>query len=277
MTRFFIFIFSLLFLIAPVHAQERVPSRIISLGPVITQELYLLGSEDRIVGVTAYCQRPEAAKLKERVGNVQEINLEKVVALKPDIVFATVLTDPRAKTKLRNLGINVIDIPNARDFNEVCDVFLMIGKIVGKDQAARVIIAQAKAEVAALKEKVSRSPWLSVFVQVGANPLVTIGRGSFVNDLIELAGGVNIVEGAGYLQYSKEKIVMSDPDVLLISSMGFDGEREKKNWQKLGVLKAARQEKIFIIDEYLLCSPTPLSFADALKSIMKHLHPEVVL
>jgi iron complex transport system substrate-binding protein len=253
------------------------PQRIISLGPVITQELYLLGSEDKIVGVTTYCQKPEAAKLKERVGNVQEINLEKVIALKPDIVLATVLTDPRAKDKLRQLGINVVDIPNARDFNEICDVFLKIGQIVGKEEQARRIIAQAKADVDALKVKVKDAARVKVFVQVGVNPLVTIGRGSFVNDLIESAGGVNIVEGAGYLQYSKEKIVMNGPDVMLISSMGFDGDREKKNWEKLGILKAAREKKIFIVDEYLLCSPTPLSFVEALKSVMHYVHPEVAL
>lgn len=263
------------FLMGTAFAQDKSVERIISLGPVLTEEIYLLGGEDKLIGTTTYCQRPEAAKQKERVGSVQDINIEKVVSLKPDLVLATVLTDPRAKATMRRLGLRVVEVPNARDFDGICEVFRMLGKELGREQAAERIINDSRAKVQALKSTLNGVKRSSVFVQVGANPLVTIGRGSFVNDLIESAGGENIVTESGYLQYSREMVIKKDPDVLLISSMGFDGERERLNWQKFRSLKAATGSRLFVVDEYLICSPTPVSFVGTLKSIIRYLHPEM--
>ncbi len=259
------------------YAQQPPAQRIISLGPVLTEELYLLGVEDKLVGCTTYCQRPEAAKLKAKVGNIQEINLEKVVALKPDLVLSTVLTDPRAKEKMRQLGIRVVDIPNARNFDEVCEVFLKLGDLAGKAGEAQAIVARARKDVAALTALWQGKPRLKVFVQVGVEPLVTIGRNAFVDDLITLAGGDNIVREPEYLQYSREKVMVSDPDIIFISSMGFSGEVEKKNWEKFTALKAVRTRQLFVLDEYLLCSPTPVTFVSTLKAMIRHIHPEVGL
>ncbi|MBF0571045.1 MAG: ABC transporter substrate-binding protein [Candidatus Omnitrophica bacterium] len=258
-------------------AQNQPIQRIISLGPVITEEMYLLSSENKLVGCTSFCQRPPAAKKKEKVGNVQEVNLEKIVALKPDVVLATELTDPRAQEKLRSLGIRVISVPNARNFEEICDSFLKLGKILGKENKARTIIVEAQKKVDALKARLRMAPRVKVFIQVGVNPLVTIGKDSFANDFIELAGGTNVVTEQGYLQYSKEQVLVSNPDVLLISSMGFEGEHEKKNWEKWVSLNAVKIHKIFIIDQYLLCSPTPITFVETLKTIIRDLHPEMLL
>lgn len=265
----------LLFFLPSALAQEGLAGRIVSLGPVLTEEIYLLGEEAKLVGVTTYCARPEAAKLKERVGSIQDINIEKVVALKPDIVLSTVLTDPRAKAKLRSLGIKVVDVPNARDFNGVCEVFKLVAQILGRDKEAGAIIAASRQKVVALTSRLEPVNKVSVFVQVGVNPLVTIGQGAFVNDLIAMAGGSNIVTEEGYLQYSREMVLKRDPDVILISSMGFDGAREKVNWERFKSLKAVTGKRIDILDEYLLCSPTPVSFVETLKVIMGYLHPEI--
>ena len=264
-----------LFFLPMARAQEPSAERIISLGPVLTEEIYLLGGKEKLVGVTTYCTRPEAAKLKERVGSIQDINIEKVVALKPDIVLSTVLTDPRAKAKLRSLGIKVVDVPNARDFNGVCEVFRIVGQILGREKAAEGIITDARQKVAALTSMQKDVKKVSVFVQVWVNPLVTIGQGAFVNDLINMAGGMNIVAEEGYLQYSREMVLKRDPDVILISSMGFDGAREKVNWERFKSLKAVTEKRINVVDEYLLCSPTPVSFVETLRVIMGYLHPEI--
>ncbi len=269
-----VLIFSLFFY-PLTQAQEKLAERIISLGPVLTEEIYLLGGEDRLVGVTTYCTRPEAAKLKERVGSIQDINIEKVVALKPDLVLSTVLTDPRAKEKLRSLGIKVVDVPNARDFNGVCEVFKMVAQILGRDKEAEAIIAASRQKVVALTSSLKAVKKVSVFVQVGVNPLVTIGQGAFVNDLITMAGGANIVTEEGYVQYSREMVLKQAPDVILISSMGFDGAREKVNWERFSSLKVVTEKRINILDEYLLCSPTPVSFVETLKVIMGYVHPEI--
>ncbi|MBF0387063.1 MAG: ABC transporter substrate-binding protein [Candidatus Omnitrophica bacterium] len=270
----FLILFFILFASAAGSA-EKPAQRIISLGPVITEELYLLSSGDKLVGCTTWCKRPLAAGQKPKVGNVQEINLESVIALKPDVVLATVLTDPRAVTKLRGMGIRVVEVPNARDFAGLCRVLQLLGEITGQEKEARQIIAEAREQVLALKARIKNLPKVKVFVQVGVNPLVTIGRESFANDLIESAGGENIVAQPGYLQYSREQVLASSPEVMFISSMGFDGEKEKRNWQKFGALKPVMEGRVFILDEYLLCSPTPVSFVETLKTVIRYLHPEV--
>ncbi|MBF0619297.1 MAG: ABC transporter substrate-binding protein [Candidatus Omnitrophica bacterium] len=260
--------------VAGALGSEKPAERIVSLGPVITEELYLLSSGDKLVGCTTWCRRPVAARSKAKVGNVQEINVEQVVALKPDIVLATVLTDPKAVAQLRAVGIRVVEVPNAKDFEGICQVFLTLGEITGKEEEARRIVDEARQKIKVLKQKLSGVPAVKVFVQVGANPLVTIGQESFVNDLIGSAGGVNIVKASGYVQYSREQVLLSDPDVMLISNMGFDGAKEKDSWRKFLSLKAVAANRIFIVDEYLLCSPTPVSFVETLSMVIHYLHPK---
>ncbi|CAD7777930.1 MAG: Vitamin B12-binding protein [Candidatus Methanoperedenaceae archaeon GB37] len=99
------------------------PNRIISLGPSLTEELYLLGAEGKIIGCTTYCKCP-----KEKVGNVIEVNVEKILSLKPDLVLATSLTNQRDIEKLRSLGVNVITFKTPRNFSEICEAIFEIGK-----------------------------------------------------------------------------------------------------------------------------------------------------
>jgi len=267
----------LLFFSYTAWAQEKPIERIISLGPQVTEDLFLLSSGDKIIGCTIYCIRPEAAKFKEKVGSVQEVNLEKIVSLKPDVVFATKLTNPQAEAKLRALGIKVVDIPNAKNFQEICDVFLKLGQMVGQEPLARRMIAESSKKIEELKRKLRNSEKTKVFVQVGANPLVGVGKDTFAEDFIEFAGGINIVTQTGYLRYSREQVLHIDPDVIIISSMGFNGDKEEQNWEGFKSLKAIAHHRIFIIDQNLLCAPTPISFVETLKTVIHDLHPEINL
>lgn len=256
-----------------VSSKENYPQRIISLGVALTEELYILGVDDRLVGCTVYCQKPPEAKKKEKVGTVIEVNLEKVVSLKPDLVLTTSLTNPKAKEKLKNLGIKIVDFPQARSFAEACEQFLRLGRIVGKEREAEEIVNSAKAKVDSLKKRVTGLPKPRVFMQIGAKPLVTVTQDSFVNDFIEFAGGVNIAKGLKSGRYSREKVLEANPDVIIITTMGLSGEREKQVWQRYKSLKAARNNRIYILDAGMLCSPTPVGFAQTLEEIIKILHP----
>lgn len=256
------------------YAQQDYPQRIISLGPAITEELYILGADGKLVGCTVYCQRPPEAKNKVKVSTAIEVNLEKVVALKPDLVLSTSLTSPEAKEKLKNLGIKVVDFPAAKSFSEICEQFLKLGRIVGKEKEAYEIVNIAKAKVDSIKRRTANLQNVSVFIQVGARPLVTVTRDSFVNDFIEFAGGVNIANGQKFARYSKESVIKDNPDVVIIVTMGIRGEEEKEIWQRYKTLKAARNNRIYIVDSNLLCSPTPVSFVETLEEIVKILHPQ---
>lgn len=257
-----------------VYAQENSPQRIISLGPAITEELFLLGADDKLIGCTVYCQRPPEAKNKTKIGTAIEVNLEKVVALEPDVVFATSLTNPQAKEKLKNLGIRVVDFPAAKSFSEICRQFVALGKIVGKEEEANAIVNITKTKVNSIRKKVETLPSLRVFVQIGARPLVTVTADSFINDFIEFAGGVNIAKGLKTIRYSRESVIKDNPDVIITVTMGMGAEKEKEIWQRYKTLKAARENRIYVVDPDLLCSPTPVSFAETLEKIVQILHSE---
>lgn len=267
-------VFCSLILYISSHGQDKFPQRIISLGPSITEELYLLGVGDKIVGVTTYCQRPSQAQQKEKIGTVVEVNVEKIFSLKPELVLATSLTDPKDVEKLRNLGIRVITFPYAKNFAQLCEQFLELGKITGKEKVSEELIEEAKQKVERLKKEVKDSPKPKVFVQVGAKPLFTVTKDSFINDFIEFARGVNIAQNLKGGLYSREEVIKNNPDVIIIVTMGIGGEQEKKIWERYRILKAVKNNRIYIVDSYRLCSPTPVSFVEALEEMVKILHPE---
>lgn len=260
------------------RAQDaQIPRRIVSLGPAITEEIYLLGIEDRLVGCTVYCQTPFEAKTKEKVGTVRDVNVEKIVNLKPDLVLTTPVTNHNDIEKLKRLRIKVVNFPTPKNFLEICNQFLELGKIVGKEKEAVDIIKRATTKVSLIEAKVAGIPKVRVFVQTGAKPLYTANGGSFVHDYIVRAGGINIAAGSyggsDYGVYSREQVVKNNPDVILIVTMGVVGEQEKNIWEKFRDLNAVSNNRIYIIDSHRLCSPTPLSFAEMLGEIVVLLHP----
>ncbi|MEW6089129.1 MAG: helical backbone metal receptor [bacterium] len=248
------------------------PLRIISLAPVLTDELYLLNVPDKLIGCTVYCKAEDRI---ERVGTVMEVNLEKIMSLKPDYVLASNLTDVNAVKKLAEVGVNVVVFPLAKNYEELCGNFLKLGKIAEREKEAKEIISDSKKKVDLLKTKVRGTRKTSVFVQLGSKPLFALTGDMFGNDFIEFANGINITKGLKSGLYSREELLKNDPCVILISDMGITGEEEKKEWEKYSMLQAVKNKKIFIIDSYALCSPTPVTFPETLKFIAELLHPEI--
>ena len=268
------FLICVLWSIGSGFAEDSLPKRIVSLSPVVTEELFLLGAGERVVGRTHYCTKPPEAKTIEEVGNVLEISMEKIVALHPDLVVVTSMTNPRIKEKLKQFAIPVEEFPAATGFQGLCDSFLRLGKIVGKEKEAQSMVTTAQKEVEMLRQRPRVSSTPSVFLQVGADPLVTMIRNSFLDDLIVFSGGINMAHEAKRQLYSREKVLESNPDIIIIVSMGFDGEKEKKIWQGYPALKAVQKGAIYTVDSDLYCAPTPLTFVTALKSMIQLLHPD---
>lgn len=268
-------VFCSLILCIASHGQDKFPQRIISLGPSITEELYLLGVGNKIVGVTTYCQRPPQAQEIEKIGTVIEVNLEKVISLQPDLVLATSLTNLKAKEKLKNLRIRVITFPSAKNFSEICEQFLELGKIVGREKEAEEIVYRSKKTVSAIKQKVKGLPKPKVLVQVGAKPLWVAPKESFINDLIEIAGGINIGPSGENGLLSREEVLKQNPDIIIITTMGIVGKEEINIWQKYNTISAVRNNKIYIVDSKKFCTPTPISFIESLEEMFNILHSGV--
>ncbi len=249
-----------------------VPQRIVSLVPAVTEELYILGVQDRIVGVTIYCQRPPEAQSKEKVGTVVEVNVEKILSLRPDLVLASPLVDHRQVKKLRNLGVRVEVFQAPRDFQQLCNSFLELARLVKREREAREIIKRAKGKLQVIRERVKGFPRPRVFIQIGANPLVTAGGDSFINDFVALAGGVNIAHNIKTSVYSREEVIQRNPDIILVVTMGIVGEREKESWLKYKTVSAVKNRKTYTVDSYRFCSPTPLSFVETVEELVRLFH-----
>lgn len=241
-------------------------SRIVSLAPSITSELYDLEAQDSLIGVTSYCKAPG----KEIVGTLLDINLEKVVSLKPDLILATSEWNNNAVVdKLKRLKLNVVVFGRQDDFNKVCEDFIKIGDLVGKKPQAEKLIEDIKKEIFAISSKPQGPSRKKVLWQVNARPLITIGKTALASDLLKFAGAENLFSDIDmpYSRVSYEEAVKRNPDIIILAGMGNVMQAEKDYWQKFKGVEAVKNDRIFILDPYKSCQPTPVKFLQSLKEV----------
>jgi len=249
------------------------PLRIVSLSPAVTESLYLLGLGENVIGVTTYCNKPSQVRAKEKVGTVMQPNLEKILKLRPDMVLAMTLTDPKSIQKMRELGLNVVTFSIADTFSGLCDVFLQIGRATGRSEEAARLVGTARARVDAIRRRTARLPKPGVLVQIGSKPFFVATKDVFMNDFIEFSGAVNVFGDVSSGSVGREEAVLRNPDVILIVTMGLSGENERLAWKRFPTVKAVRNGRIYVVDSDDVCSPTPVSFAKSLSDIAALLHP----
>ncbi len=262
-------IFICIFIASIAFAEEVSYQRIISLGPTLTEKIYLLEAEDKILANTTYCQRPSLSKLKEKVGNLSNINVEKIVSLKPDLVLVSPLTPLKQAEKLTSLNIKIEYFPYPKSFEDICSEFIRLGILVGKKDQSEKIIKLVSEEVSALRKQTHNTPKVKIFMQIGIKPLFSVNKDSFINDFIEFAGGINIAKNSHSGIFSREQVVMSNPDIIVITTMGIEGEKEKEKWEHYSSINAVKMGNIHILDSYDVCSPTPVTFVKTLKDFIK--------
>ncbi len=258
-------------------ASEKCPERIISLGPVITDMIYLLNAQERLIGVTIYCVIP-AAEPKEIIGSVMLMNIEKIIALAPDLVVANALTSQDQIKVLKKHGITVIKFTTPKSFLEICQHLLDLGAIIGRHKKAIEIVNNAKYEVNKIKSNVKNLEKRKVFIQIGMKPLKTAAKDTFINEYIEFAGGKNIAFNATNGIFSREQVIQENPDIIFIATMGSSkkaGKTEKQSWMRFKFLKSYKNNEIHILDPDIVCSPTPVIFAQGLKDFYHYIHPEL--
>jgi len=255
------------------------PKRIVSLGPINTENVFLLEAGDRLVANTNYCVRPEAARHKEKVGSVMQVSIEKIISQHPDLVLATALTKPEQVRQLQAVGIKVVRFKRTASFREICNEFIRLGELLGLADRARAIVDQAQAEVAKVQKMVFSLTKKKVFLQVGSRPLFGAVANSFTHDFIVLAGGINILAGQKSGTTGIEKVIGENPDLIIIAMMGSESgiaADEKKNWQRIAVIKAVQEDRVHVINPDLVCSPSPATFAHTLRIIAGLIHPRII-
>ena len=257
------------------------PQRIVSLGPINTENVYLLGAGERLVGTTRYCVRPEAAKDTEKIGSVMQVSVEKIIGLQPDVVLATGLTSASQVDLLRKVGLKVVRFDQPTSFDSSCAQFEQLGELLGLKEKAKSITAELHTQIATMVEEISRRklPAQKVIMQIGANPLYVSGRDSFTNDFIELILAENAIGDTPSGQVDYERIIAADPDVILIGIMGSEtgvAADERKKWGLVKVIKAVKNNRVHVVDPDLVCSPSPDTFVQALQAIAPLIYPELV-
>jgi iron complex transport system substrate-binding protein len=253
------------------------PKKIVSLAPNITEILFSLGLDQEIVGVSIHCNFPEKAKSKVRVGSYIHLDFEKIVSLKPDLIIATGAGNTRDMVeRLKRLGIpTYVIFPK-----NVEDVIRSVGhlsQLVGREKVGAEIIQEMKRRRERVVQLTLGLPRPRVFLQIGEAPVVTVGKNSFADDLIRLAGGDNVAgnEKEMYPRFGMEEILKRSPEVILISSMNPQGDYQKvlQEWSRWKTIPAVKNGRIHLLDSDLIDRPSP-RIIQGLEEMARILHPE---
>ena len=254
------------------------PQRIVAFAPSITEIIFALEQQQRLKGVTIYSDYPEAAKSLPRVGSYVRLDLERIVALRPDLCIATKDGNPKALIeRLESMDIPVF-VTDPRNLESVMQTIGDLGAILHATDRANALVGNMRLRIQQIKSLIAESndnP--RVFFQIGITPIVSVGTDTFIHELIVYAGGINLGEGkASYPRFSREQVLGLKPDVFIISSMarGVAFDKVRKEWYRWPHLPAVRKNRIFLVDSDLFNRPTP-RLVDSLETLAKLIHPEI--
>ena len=258
------------------------PQRIVSLAPSNTEILYALDLDDRVVGVTDYCNYPPEAADKPRVGGYSTVNIEKVIAAEPDLVLAALGNTEDVVNRLRSLGLTVVSL-NPLTVEDVLHDIELLGVVTGQEEEASTLVGELRARVEAVTgktETLEEKP--SVTHVVWYDPIWVSGRDTFQDEVIRMAGGVNVfdqVDGWGIV--SLEEFIVMDPDYILVSSGDGMSERGRDivydyfmNEPRMQELTAVRNGRVYVIDADAASRGGP-RIVDALEEAAAILRPDL--
>lgn len=237
--------------------------RIVSLAPSLTRNLVEMGAAGQVVGCTSYCLLADKIPV---VATAVTVNLEKVLLLKPDLVVTTQLTDEAVIRQLQQVGLKVLVYSTPASFEAICSQFIDLGERTGHLAGAQQVIRRVRQRVNQLKREPTHP--LKIFIQIGADPLFAVIPGTFMNDYIRLAGGINVIGEVKTGLVSREAVVQRDPDVLFIVTMGQISLQEKKRWETYSVMKAVRNHRIYFLNPDIACMASPQCFLTTLETII---------
>lgn len=255
---------------------ENYPERIVSTAPSNTEILFALGLGDRVVGVTEYCDYPEEAKEKEKIGGFSTVDIERIIALKPDLVLATQKTGNENIEKLEKLGIPVA-VLQPKNLDGILEDIKLVGELTGTEDRAYALEAGMRKRIEAVYKNTRNLEKPKVFYVVWHDPLMSAGSETFISDLISMAGGVNIAQDiVGYKTMSLETVVDRDPDIIIVSigpgqHSTYDFLMEEKRLQDVS---AAKNGRIYAVDQNIVSRAGP-RIVDGLEEFARFIHPEV--
>lgn len=252
------------------------PERIVSLAPNITEILFAIGAGNRVIATTSFCTFPPEAANTTKIGDTQRPDVERILALKPDLVLVSTASQLESiSERLGALGVPTV-VTTSKGVDGVMASIERIGVATGDADAAAALAATLRQRIEAVRTAVGGRPAPKVFAIVGNEPLFTTGKGTFLDDLIRLAGGASITadETTEWPQYSAEAVIARAPDFMVVPSVthGFAAQ-DSGVPASIAATPAVRNDRIIRIDGDLLMRPGP-RLVDGLEQLARALHPE---
>jgi len=249
--------------------------RVVSLAPNLTEIVFAVGAGDRLVGRTSYCDFPPEAKAVAEVGDTLHPSLERIIALKPQVVLVSTASQLEVFTQQlqgQNIAVYVTD---PHDLEGVFRSIGQIGEIVGEKDKANLLVQKLRERTNAVEAAVKQRQPVRVFYQVSGEPLYTIGHDSFITDLMRRAGGASVtadVPGA-WPKYSNESALAARPEAIILPTGGSMGSANANVADALRQSPAALQGRVYKINDDHLARPGPRS-VDGLEEMARALHPD---
>jgi len=250
-------------------------ARIVSLAPSVTETLFAIGVGTNVVGVSQYCDYPPQVRLLPKIGSFLTPNIEEIVALKPTLMIGLLTSsDLREIHALQRMGIATLMV----DDDSVTSIEVSIEKIgnaVGRTQAAGEMVARIRSRIGGMEERLARVERPPVLMVVGHQPLVAVGRGTYLDELLTLAHARNIADFSNqqWPRLSLEYIVASRPEVILDGQMGTDPQAPSRFWARYPSIPAVHQRRVFGYPDDPTLHPGP-RVPQTLELLARLIHPE---
>lgn len=258
---------------------ESAPKKIVSLAPSETEILFAIGLDQEIVGVSDYDDYPEAATTKPKMGGFQ-VNVEGVVAAEPDVIFTANLLDPVTVNSLKDLGLKVFQT-DAKNVDDVINIVQQYGLITDHQGEAKQVTDKMNEELAMVTDAVkSLTDDQKKRVYLEFSPGWTVGKGEFIDDVLNLAGGINVAsDTTGWSEINEENIIKSNPQVILYSNIAVDENNNtlaeiikgRSGWDQITAIK---EERVIGLDDNLVSRPGP-RVTQGLIEVAKAIYPEL--
>jgi len=251
-------------------------TRFISLAPSLTEIVYAIGAGEGLVGRTTYCTYPAEAQKVEAVGDTLKPSIERIIALRPQIVFVSTASQLEAFTSELEAHHIAVYVTDSHDLEGVFHSIERVAEVLGKRPQADELLRQLRARVSSVAEKVKVQPPVRVFYQVSDEPIYTIGRDAFITDLIKRAGGVSVtadIPGA-WPKYSAESALAAKPEAIILPTGGSMGNANSNVASALKRSPAVISGRVYKINDDHLSRPGPRA-VDGLEDLARALHPEV--
>jgi len=249
--------------------------RIVSLAPNLTEIVYAVGAGDRLVGNTDYCDYPAEAKQLAKIGDTMHPSVERIIALKPQIVLVSTASQLEAFTKQLGQQSIAVYVTNPGGLEEMFSSMTAFGEMFETSAEAARATGDLRKRSDAIATALRGVPPVSVFYQVAGEPLYTIGREAYLTDLVKRAGGISVTADVpdAFPRYSDEAALSAKPEAIILPTGGSMGNANSAVASPLRDSPAVRNNRVYKINDDFLSRPGP-RLVDGLEALAHALHPE---